>query len=337
MKEIWHFCRFLDLEVIMEKKKIAVLGAGTMGPGIAFNYAVGGYETAIYSRSQKTLDRAASVIEASLNLFVREGILTREQADAAGKRMRYCDSVEAAVEGAWYVAETIVEQAQPKAELYEKLDAILPPEVIIASNTSYMDIFSLMPENRKPCTVISHFYAPAHILPLVEVVRGPETTEAVMEAVMALHRGCGRTPVRIEKYIPGFIVNRIQAAISREVNYLTEQGYCTPEDMDLAVKTSLVPRALILGVVQRMDFTGIDMIVDGMKNSCYTTAPHTPSPSIIMEPYKRGDYGVKTGKGIYDYGEQTYAEILARRDEQLLKSVGLAQYTFDHPLHKKEQ
>ena len=120
----------------MEKKKIAVLGAGTMGPGIAFNYAVGGYETAIYSRSQKTLERAASVIEASLALFVRENILTQEQAEEASRRMRYCDSVEEAVEGAWYVAETIVEQAQPKTELYEKLDAILPPEVIIASNTS---------------------------------------------------------------------------------------------------------------------------------------------------------------------------------------------------------
>ena len=320
----------------MDKKKIAVLGAGTMGPGIALNYAIGGYETTLYSRSQKTLDRAASVIRTNLELFVRENILSQADADAAQARMRYCDSVAEAVDGAWYVAETIVEKADAKTALYAQLDEILPPEVIIASNTSYMNIFELMPQRRKPYAVIAHFYAPAHILPLVEVVRGPETAEATMDTVMALHRQCGRTPVRMEKYIPGFIVNRIQSAISREVYYLLENGYCTPEDMDLAVKTSLMPRGLILGLVQRMDFTGMDMLVDGMKNKNYTPAPPTPNPSIVMEPYNRGEFGVKTGKGIYDYGDQTYAQILDRRDEQLLKSVAVANYTLEHPLHKKE-
>lgn len=320
----------------MDKKKIAVLGAGTMGPGIALSYAVGGYETALYSRSQATLDRAAAVIRTNLALFVRENILSQAQADAAADRVRYTSSVATAVAGAWYVAETIVEQPDAKTALYEQLDELLPPEVIIASNTSYMNIFELMPQRRRAHTVIAHFYAPAHILPLVEVVRGPETAEATMEAAMELHRQCGKTPVRMEKYIPGFIVNRIQSAISRELYYLLENGYCTPEDMDLAVKTSLMPRGLILGLVQRMDFSGMDMMVNSLKNKSYSPAPPTPAPSIVMEPYNRGDYGVKTGKGIYDYGDQTYAEILARRDAQLMKSVALAQYTLEHPLHKKE-
>ena len=321
----------------MEKKKIAVLGAGTMGPGIALNYAIGGYETTMYSRSQKTLDRAASVIRTNLELFVREGILTQEQADAASARMGYTDSVAEAVVGAWYVTETIVEQPEAKTELYTQLDEILPPGVIIASNTSYMDIFALMPQARRSHTVIAHFYAPAHILPLVEVVRGPETSEEVMDAVMQLHRDCGRTPVRLEKYIPGFIVNRIQSSISRALYFLTENGYCSPEDVDLAVKTSLMPRGLILGLVQRLDFTGMDMMASSLKNKSYTIAPPTPEPSLIMEPFNRGDYGVKTGKGIYDYGNQTYEQVLNRRDEQLLKSVAVAQYTLDHPLHKKEE
>lgn len=321
----------------MEKKKITVLGAGTMGPGIAVIYAVAGYEVCLYSRSQSTLERAEKVVSSSIALFAEENILTPEAAAKATSNVRYSDSVAEAVKGAWYIAETIVERADAKTALYQQLDELLPPETIIASNTSYMNIFEMMPERRRSHTVIAHFYAPAHILPLVEVVRGPETLDSVMDTVMELHRQCGRTPVRMEKYIPGFIVNRIQASISREVNYLLENGYCTPEDMDLAVKTSLMPRGLILGLVQRMDFTGMDMIVDGMKNSCYTTAPHTPNPSIIMEPYSRGDYGVKTGKGIYDYGDQTYEQILTRRDKQLLKSVAVAQYTFAHPLHKKEK
>ena len=315
----------------MEKKKIAVLGAGTMGPGLALNYAIGGYETALYSRSQKTLERAAAVIRTNLDLFVKENILSQADADAAAERMRYTDSVADAV------AETIVEQPDAKTALYTQLDALLPPEVIIASNTSYMNIFELMPQRRKPYTLIAHFYAPAHILPLVEVVRGPETAEATMEAAMELHRQCGKTPVRMEKYIPGFIVNRIQSAISRELYYLLENGYCTPEDMDLAVKTSLMPRGLIVGLVQRMDFTGLDMMANSLKNKSYSPAPTTPNPSIVMEPYSRGDYGVKTGKGNYDYGDQTYEEILNRRDAQLLKSVAVARYNLEHPLHKKEE
>lgn len=320
----------------MEKKKIAVLGAGTMGPGIAIIYAVAGYEVCLYSRSRKTLEQAEKVVVSSIGLFADESILSQEEAANAISHVHYTDSVAEAVKDAWYVAETIVEKADAKISLYQQLDTLLPPDVIIASNTSYMNIFEMMPERRRSHTVIAHFYAPAHILPLVEVVRGPETLDEVMDTVMELHRQCGRTPVRMEKYIPGFIVNRIQAAISREVNYLLEEGYCTPEDMDLAVKTSLMPRGLILGLVQRMDFTGMDMIMDSMRNSCYTMAPHTPNPSIVMEPYHRGDYGVKTGKGIYDYGDQTYEQILTRRDQQLLKSVAVAQYTFQHPLHKKE-
>ena len=321
----------------MDKGKIAVLGAGTMGPGIALNYAIGGYETALYSRSQKTLERAAAVIRTNLDLFVKESILSQADADAAAERLRYTNSVADAVDGAWYVAETIVEQPDAKTALYTQLDERLPPEVIIASNTSYMNIFELMPQRRKPYTLIAHFYAPAHILPLVEVVRGPETAEATMEAAMELHRQCGKTPVRMEKYIPGFIVNRIQSAISRELYYLLENGYCTPEDMDLAVKTSLMPRGLIVGLVQRMDFTGLDMMANSLKNKSYSPAPATADPSIVMEPYNRGDYGVKTGKGNYDYGDQTYEEILNRRDAQLLKSVAVARYNLEHPLHKKEE
>lgn len=321
----------------MNKNKIAVLGAGTMGPGIALTYALQGFETTLYSRSQKTLDRAASIIRTNLALFVRENILTQEEADAAGVRMRYTDSVADAVAGAWYVAETIVEQADAKTQLYRQLDDLLPPEVIIASNTSYMNIFELMPQRRRPYTVIAHFYAPAHILPLVEVVRGPETSDAVMDSVMELHRQCGKTPVRMEKYIPGFIVNRLQSAMTREVLYLIENGYCTAEDLDLAVKTSLMPRGLILGLVQRMDFTGLDMMANSLNNNKYTPAPAPEHPELIFGPVERGEYGVKSGKGLYDYAGQTYEQVLDRRDTMLLRAVAMANKSIGKPLHKKEK
>ena len=206
------------------ENKIAVLGAGTMGPGIATTYALQGYSVCLYSRSQATLERASRVVKSNMELFVQEGQLDQQAADAACNRISYTDSVEEAVQDAWYIAETVVEKIPVKTELYAKLDAILPENVIIASNTSSLNIFSIMPERRKSHTVIAHFFAPANILPLVEVVRGPETSEEVMERVMELHKQCGKTPVRMERYIPGFIVNRMQGALTREVVHLLENG-----------------------------------------------------------------------------------------------------------------
>ena len=179
--------------------KVAVLGAGTMGPGIAITYALHGCETAVYSRTQKTLDSAKAVIEGSLQLLVEEQQIAEEAAENAKNNLIYTTELARAVEGAWYIAETIVEKPEPKRALYAQLDELLPPEVIIASNTSYLNMFELLPERRQPYSLISHWYAPAHILPLVEIVRGPETLDRVMDKVTEFHNACGKTAVRMEK------------------------------------------------------------------------------------------------------------------------------------------
>ena len=320
---------------MISKDKIAVLGAGTMGPSIATTYALHGYRTSVYSRTQETLDRAKAVIESNLSLFVEEGIITPEEAAEALGLLEFTDSVASAVDGAWYIVETIVEKPEPKRELYAQLDAILPEDAIISSNTSYMDVFELMPTRRLPYAVIAHWYAPAHILPLVEVVKGPQTLQEVMDAVFKMHTDCGKTPVRMEKFIPGFIVNRMQSAMTRELVYLIENGYCTPEDLDLAVKTSLMPRGLLLGLVQRMDFSGLDMAANSLNNKKYVPAPDPGQPAMIFDHYNKGEYGVKSGKGFYDYSDRSYTEVLRQRDKKLLESVHLGNRFLAEPLHKK--
>lgn len=314
--------------------KVAVLGAGTMGPGIALTYALHGNETAVYSRTQKTLDSAQSIIRSSLDLLVEEKEITAECANEAFKNLMFTQSLEEAVENAWYIAETIVESPAPKQELYAKLDNILPDDCIIASNTSYLNIFELLPDRRQPNTLISHWYAPAHILPLVEVVRGPQTRDDVMDRVTEFHKDCGKKAVRMEKFIPGFIVNRMQSAMTREVLYLIENGYCTAQDIDLAVKTSLMPRGLLVGLVQRMDFNGLDMVAHGMINKKFTPSPVVERPSFIFDHVDQGEYGVKTGKGLYDYSHRTQEETLKQRDRMLLQSVALGQESIKNPLNK---
>lgn len=320
-----------------QNRRIAVLGAGTMGVGMAVTYALGGYEVGLYSRTEKTLERAQGVIQNSLSLLTEEGGLSRSDAAAAAGRIRSTTSVETAVQGAWYVAETVAEVAEVKAELYRRLDTLLPEEVILSSNTSALNVFDLIPPARQSHAVIAHFFAPAHILPLVEVIRGPETQEAVMETVLELHRSCGKTPIRMERFVPGFIINRLQRSMNREVMFLLENGYCSPEDIDLAVKASLMPRGMLLGLVQRMDFTGLDMMANSFRDTGYTAAPPAQGiPRMIEEHYQRGELGVKTGRGFYDYAGQSYGEILRRRDSQLLKSVRLAEELLADPLETKK-
>ena len=321
----------------MDQNRIAVLGAGTMGPGIATCYAMSGSYVRLYTRSEETLDKARRVIGANLELFSQEGICTKEAAADALSRITFTTCLEDAVEDVWYIAETVVEKPAVKKDLYEKLDSILPPEVIIASNTSYLDIFSLMPRRRLPHTAISHWYAPAHILPLVEIVRGEETLDAVMDQIMEFHQKCGKTPVRMEKYIPGFIVNRMQSAMQREVLYLIENGYCSPEALDLAVKTSLMPRGLILGLVQRLDFSGLDMCVNSLNNRSFTPAPPPEHPEFVFSHTEKGELGVKTGKGIYDYSHLPYEQVLQQRDRMLLRSVALAEDFLKNPLHNQQK
>ena len=311
-----------------ENKRISVIGAGTMGAGIALSYAMAGHNVTLYSRTEETLDKARKVTDKSLELFIAEADLNEEQANTVREKLYYTTSLEKAVEDTWYVVETIAEKPEAKQKLYEQLDTLLDEDVIIASNTSYLNIFELMPEKRQPYSIIAHFIAPAHILKLVEIVKGPETLESVMETALELHRGCGKVPVRMERYVPGFIINRMQSA-------MIENGYCDGEAIDLAVKTSLMPRGLLLGLVQRMDFNGLDVVANGLKNKKYVAAPAPGEDNIIFRHTEAGELGVKSGKGFYDYSGQAYEDVLRHRDEQLIRSVKVADAFMKDPLQSK--
>ncbi len=314
------------------KGKIAVLGAGTMGPGIAAVYAVNGYETALYSRTEKTLEKAKVTLRGILELFRDEKMFPEEDVLVAPGRLSYATDLSAAVRGAFYVAETVSEVPEVKKEICRQLDELLPEDVYVSSNTSYMNVFALAPESRQKRLSIVHWVAPPHILPLVEVVRGPETSEETMQAMMDLHEACGKLPVRMEKYIPGFILNRLQSAMNREVIGLMQEGYVSPEMLDRAVKASLMPRGLLLGVVQRMDFNGLDMVARGLRNRSFEPFGAPPEDNVIAEMAEKGELGVKSGRGFFDYEEAGSEEAMRLRDRYLMESVRLARYFMSHPI-----
>lgn len=304
---------------LAEIKKIAIYGAGTMGPGLAQVFATAGYDVTMYSRRAETLEKALSVLNANLGTFVEEGLLSSDLVPDILARVTTTQSLEEAGHDADFVIETIVEKLDAKKALYEAIDDICPRDAIITSNTSYLNIYEVMPARRLPNTVIAHWFAPPHIVPLVEVVKGEQTNENTVQLVVELLRKVDRVPVIMEKFVPGFCVNRFLRIIGREVFFLLDNGYMKPDQLDLAVKASIIPRAMVLGFVQRYDFTGLDLSYGNLQNPDFVEPPIDNNPRSLRELVEQGHLGVKTGKGFFDYSDRPLEEVLRERDKRLIK------------------
>lgn len=318
---------------LQDIKKIAVLGAGTMGPGIAQVYAMGGYDVAVWTRSESTREKAKASLSLSLDTFVEEGELTQEEADQAFARVHFVAEVKEAVDGAQFIQETIVEKKEAKTELYEQLAQLVPEDVIIASNTSALNIFEIVPEKLLPQQIICHWYAPPQMIPLVEVVKSEQAPQEFADIAVALLNGCGKTAVLMKKFIRGYIVNRLQQCIHREVFYLIDNGYCDAQAIDLASKASWIPRACVLGICKRIDFGGVDMSANNYINKSYSMPVNGDElPKAMKELVDKGDLGIKTGKGFYDYTGMDIDALKTKRDKQLFEVFRLEKKFLDDPV-----
>lgn len=295
---------------------IGVFGAGTMGTNIAQDFAMKGFHVRHYSRSAKTLETSGAVMKKGYALLVEEGIITKEEMEASLGRIYRTQSLEDCAKGCDMVMETISENRDAKRALYEQLDEICPMGVIFLSDTSALNIYELMPERRLPDTLIAHYFAPAHLIPLVELVKGEKTPPELVAKIRKMYEDMDKIPIVIEKMLPGFIINRLQAALGQEIFYMLDNGFVSAEDLDLAVKSSLMFRGVVLGVVQRMDFSGIDNLYMGTKATPYVTPESTLN--TLEKMIEEGNLGPKTGKGFYDYQGRSTEDILAERDRRLL-------------------
>ncbi|MCL2539525.1 MAG: 3-hydroxyacyl-CoA dehydrogenase family protein [Oscillospiraceae bacterium] len=306
---------------------ILVIGGGVMGPGIALSYARGGFSVRLTDISQTALETAKKTIESQLQTMAEVGEIVASEKDLVFGRITYSTDVKKAAEGVRYVVEAITERKDAKRELYEQLDAFLPEQVIIASNTSFLNIFELMPERRQPYSVIAHWFDPPHIVPLVEVVRGPGTAEEVMAVTVDMLERCGKIAPRMEKFTEGFFVNFAQKALGGVANYLIDNGFCTPEQFDLAIKNSVYPRGVVLGVFQKADFSGLNLSGDIIKENGTEELNKT-----TMAHYDKGEYGVRSGKGFFDYTGKDIDELFRERDRRLFEVMKLAKKNTDDKL-----
>ena len=320
------------MKSINDIKKIAVLGAGTMGPGIAQMFAIGGFDVSIWIRTESAQELAEKVIYQSLETFAEEGLLASDKVDETFKRVSYTVSAEEAVTDADFIMETIIENADAKRTLFEQIDKFIKDDAILSSNTSALDVFALIPEHRLKQSVIAHWYAPPQLVPLVEVVKHEQAPQLLADITSELLERSQKTPVQMKKFIRGYIANRLQMCINQEVFYLLDNGYCTPEDIDIAAKASFIPRAVVLGLCKRIDFGGVDMTANNFKNKSYTMPPETEMPKTLEEHISRGELGFKSGKGLYDYTGIDKEALVAKRDKQLFEVYKVTKRFMDDPV-----
>ncbi|NLD36792.1 MAG: 3-hydroxyacyl-CoA dehydrogenase family protein [Desulfatiglans sp.] len=305
-------------------KKIAVIGAGTMGHGIAQAFAYAGYQVNMMSRTQETLDRAMSLIKASLEAMAGAGLVDKAKIADALSRITTCTNLEEAAKDVDIAFETMAENKDAKTKVFADLDKALPKRALIASNTTFLNPFELAKTSRQDKILIAHFYAPPQIIPLVDVVKGPETDMANVELMVELLRKMGKKPILFKKYVSGYAISRLQLALQREVYYLIDEGYLSPREVDDACIWGLAMRMMIVGAVGRIDFGGIGLSVNNLKNPACNATPVDYKPKKIFELFDQGHVGIKTGKGFYDYGGKSEAELCSIRDEKLLKMLKFA-------------
>ena len=300
-------------------RTIGVAGSGTMGASIALIFARRGYRVHLYNRSGKGLERAFKLIELNQEELVRSGKTTKAQAEeTAGRISRGTDLPGLA--DADFLIETIVEDPAVKKTFLAELSALADENTVIATNTSGLSITELGEAVRNPRRFAGmHWINPPHLVPLIEVISGADTASETADIICALAEKIGKKPVRVKKDVPGFMINRLQFAMLREALYIVENGIADPEDVDNAIKFGLGLRYAALGPFETADLGGLDTFCKIGDYLFADLSDKNSVPELMARLCSEGAYGVKSGRGFYDYSGDKAAEAVRRRDEIFLK------------------
>jgi 3-hydroxybutyryl-CoA dehydrogenase len=301
-------------------RRVAILGLGTMGHGIAQTFALAGYEAACFDESATARASLVERVRANLAAFVDAGLLASERVDAVLARLFVAGTDAEALTDVQFVTEAIPEDLAAKQALLARLERIVAPETILASNSSSFPISLSGSLLRRPeRALVTHWFNPPHLTPVVEVVPSPRTAVDVVETTMRLLRDIGKLPIHLRRELPGFLVNRVQVAIQREVWDLVDQGVAAPEEVDAAIRGTIGFRFAALGPLEIHDFAGLDIQLTTYRNLIAEIRSDTLPPAVIEQLVADGRLGAKTEGGFYDYPPERLAARRSRRDALLLE------------------
>lgn len=284
----------------MEIKNVTVSGAGLMGTQIAMQAALYGYQVTTYDVFPAQLEKAKAFADDWFAKRVQKGKLTAAEAAAAQLALHYSADIQAAAGQADLIIDAVPDILDIKIKSLKALDEVAPAHCIYASNSSYIVSSRFCHAVKDPSRVLNvHFFNPALVMKIVEVVKGPHVSQETFDTAFQFVESIGKTPVKIEKEIYGFVVNRIFSALTREACYLVDAGIAAPEAIDTAVKGAL---GHSMGPLETLDMTGLDLEYNVYMERFRTSGDKADLPAACLtEHYAKGEYGRKSGKGFYDY------------------------------------
>lgn len=284
----------------MEIKNVTVSGAGLMGTQIAMQAALYGYQVTTYDVFPAQLEKAKAFADDWFAKRVQKGKLTAAEAAAAQLALHYSADIQAAAGQADLIIDAVPDILDIKIKSLKALDEVAPTHCIYASNSSYIVSSRFCHAVKDPSRVLNvHFFNPALVMKIVEVVKGPHVSQETFDVAFQFVESIGKTPVKIEKEIYGFVVNRIFSALTREACYLVDAGIAAPEAIDTAVKGAL---GHSMGPLETLDMTGLDLEYNVYMERFRTSGDKADLPAACLtEHYAKGEYGRKSGKGFYDY------------------------------------
>ncbi len=300
-------------------ENIMILGAGTMGHSIALSAAWANQTVNVYGIDKHDIENAAKGLNNKLKVMSENGLFTSEQANEIRKRVQFTTSLEEAVAGATFIIEVIPEVLDLKKELYNRLEALVEDDVVIASNTSGFKPSILAADMLHPARfVVTHFWNPAHLIPLVEVVKGAHTDAVTVQRAMDVLTLMNKKAIVLNKEIPGFIGNRLQYALFREAQALLDAGAASKEDIDAAVTYSIGRRLPVTGPLMSADMGGLDVFSSISNYLFEDLSTDQRSGRVLSQLVNENKLGDKTGEGFYSWAPDVSAKMNEEREQTLI-------------------
>jgi 3-hydroxybutyryl-CoA dehydrogenase len=300
-------------------RNAAVIGTGMMGPGIALTLALGGWRTAILSRSEANAARGLEKARVQAGLLAENELVDGPRAVQAVSLLRTSADFDDTVRGAGLVIESGPEDMAFKQELFARMDALTGPETLLASNTSGLSITAIAERCARPERVLTaHFWNPPHLMPLVEIVLGGRTSQESAETLRAVLEKCGKTPVMVRQDRPGQLGNRLQMALLREAANMIAEGIAGAEDIDSVLRNGLGLRMPGYGLLEHMDVVGLNLGLAVLEYVARDLYSEPRAPEYVRELVRRGDLGAAAGQGFYDWSVKSADEVRASRDASLI-------------------